>query len=119
MRRVVLGRIVGCVLVALAFAGAAALPASSAADVGSAGWGISDDLHIPSISLDESFDELEPSSFRLIAAWDRLDDPAYLAQIQSRIDEANAAARTPGGMEIAISFSVPPRHWHGVPLTGG
>jgi hypothetical protein len=111
-------RITGRVLVALVLAGQAALPAASSADVGPSGWGISDDLHIPSISLDESFDELEPRSFRTIALWDRLGDPGYRAQVQARIDEANAAARTPGGMEIAVSFSVPPQNWQGVPLTG-
>jgi len=110
-----LGRIAGRVLVAVAFA---TVPASASADVGAGDWGISDDFHVPAISLDESFDELAPSSFRMIAAWDRLGDPAYRAQIQSRIDEANAAARTPGGMEIAVSFSVPPQYWQGVPLTG-
>src|SRR5215207_7444885 len=110
-----LGRIAGRVLVAVAFA---TVPASASADVGAGDWGISDDFHVPAISLDESFDELAPSSFRMIAAWDRLGDPAYRAQIQSRIDEANATARTPGGMEIAVSFSVPPQYWQGVPLTG-
>ena len=103
---------------ALACAGAAAVPASSAADVGPGSWGISDDLHIPRISLDETFDELEPRSFRLIASWQALAEPGYIAQVQDRINEANAAARTPGGMEIAISFSVPPQTWQGVPLTG-
>jgi hypothetical protein len=112
------GRIAGRALVALAFAGQAAAPASSSADVGPGGWGISDDLHIPRISLDETFDELEPSSFRLNASFEALGDPGYLAQIQDRIDEANAAARTPGGMEIAVTFSVPPQTWQGVPLTG-
>jgi putative glycosyl hydrolase len=109
------GRFAGRVLVALAFA---TVPASASADVGPGAWGISDDFHVPAISLDESFDELAPRSFRLIAAWDRLGDPAYLAQIQSRINEANAAARTPGGMEIAVSFSVPPQTWQGAALTG-
>ena len=85
------------------------LPAFGSADVGPDGWGISDDFHVPGISLDETFDELEPKSFRLIASWQSLGDPGYLAQIQSRIDEANAAARDPGGMEIAVSFSVPRR----------
>ena len=112
------GRIAGRVLVILAFAGQAALPASSSADVGPGGWGISDDLHIPSISLDETFDELEPKSFRLIASWQSLGDPGYLAQLRTRINEANAAARTPSGMEIAVTFSVPPQTWQGVPLTG-
>src|SRR5215217_9700027 len=110
-----LGRIAGRVLVAVAFA---TVPASSSADVGAGSWGISDDFHVPAISLDESFDELAPSSFRMIAAWQALGEPGYLAQIQSRIDEANAAARTPGGMEIAVSFSVPPQTWQGGPLTG-
>src|SRR5688572_15586970 len=110
-----LGRIAGRVLVALAFA---AVPASSSADVGPDGWGVSDDFHVPAISIDESFDELTPSSYRLIAAWDQLGDPGYRSQIQAKIDEANAAARTPGGMEIAVSFSVPPQNWQGVPLTG-
>jgi Glycosyl hydrolase catalytic core len=112
------GRIAGRVTVALAFAGLALAPASSSADVGPGGWGISDDLHIPGISLDETFDELEPKSFRLIASWEALNDPAYRAQIEARIHEANAAARTAGGMEIAVSFSVPPQYWQGVALTG-
>ena len=112
------GRAPVLALAALAFACLAALPAGASADVGPGGWGISDDLHRPDASLDETFDELEPKSFRLIAAWDRLGDPGYLAQIQSRIDEANAAARTPGGMEIAVSFSVPPQAWRGAALTG-
>jgi hypothetical protein len=107
------GRIAGRVLLALAFAGPAAVPASSSADVGPGGWGISDDLHIPSISLEETFDELEPKSFRLIASWEILNDPGYRAQIQARINEANAAARTSGGMEIAVSFSAPPQYWQG------
>jgi hypothetical protein len=109
------GRIAGLVVVALAFA---TVPASSSADVGPGSWGVSDDFHVPAISLDESFDELAPKSFRLIAAWDRLGDPGYVAQIQSRIDEANAAARAPGGMEITVSFSMPPQTWQGVELTG-
>jgi hypothetical protein len=96
----------------------AAFPAGSSADVGPGGWGISDDFHVPSIALDETFDELEPRSFRLIAQFASLSDPGYLSQIQARIDEANAAARTPGGMEIAVSFSVPPQTWQGVALTG-
>jgi len=114
----VFGRIAGRVLVALALAGVAVLPASASADVGPGGWGISDDLHIPRISLDETFDELEPKSFRLNATWEALNDPGYSAQIQDRINEANAAARSPGGMEIAVSFTVPPQNWQGVPLTG-
>ena len=105
-------------LVALAFAAPVALPASSSADVGPGDWGIADDYHVPSISLNASFDELAPKSFRLIAAWERLNDPVYLAQIQAKIAEANAAARDSGGMEIAVSFSVPPQTWQGVPLTG-
>jgi hypothetical protein len=105
-------------LVAVASVIAAAFPAPSSADVGPGGWGISDDLHIPRISLDETFDELEPKSFRLIASWQALSEPGYIAQVQDRINEANAAARTPGGMEIAISFSVPPQTWQGVTLTG-
>ena len=113
----VLGRAPVLTLAALAVAVLAAFPASSSADVGAGGWGISDDFHQPSLSLDETFDELEPKSFRLIASWQSLGDPGYLAQIQSRIDEANAAARTPGGMEIAVSFSKPPQTWQGVTLT--
>ena len=110
-------RIARRLVVVLVLAGAAALPASASADVGPAGWGISDDLHIPAISLDETYDELQPRSFRLIASFAALRDPGYLAQVQARIDEANAAARVPGGMEIAVSFSVPPQTWQGVPLT--
>jgi hypothetical protein len=102
----------------LALAVPVALPASSSADVGPGGFGISDDLHIPRISLDETFDELEPKSFRLTASWHALNDPGYIAQVQDRINEANAAARAPGGMEIAVSFSAPPQTWQGVPLTG-
>jgi hypothetical protein len=111
-------RIAARALAALAFAVPVALPASSSADVGPGDWGIADDFHVPSISLNASFDELAPKSFRFIAAWDRLKDPVYLAQIQAKIAEANAAARGPGGMEIAVSFSVPPQTWQGVPLTG-
>jgi hypothetical protein len=114
----VFGRAPVLVLAGLAFACLAAFPGRASADVGPGGWGISDDFHVPSISLDETFDELEPKSFRLIASWQSLGDPGYLAQLQSRIDEANAAARTPGGMEIAVSFSVPPQTWQGVTLTG-
>jgi hypothetical protein len=114
----VFGRAPVLALAGLAFACLTAFPASSIADVGPGGWGIADDLHIPSISLDETFDELEPQSFRLNATWDRLGDPGYLSQMQSRIDEANAAARTPGGMEIAVSFTVPPQTWQGVAMTG-
>src|SRR5215210_5989770 len=112
------GRVACCALVALAFAAQALLPASSSAAVGPDGWGISDDFHTASLSLNSNFDELAPKTFRLIAAWDRLGDPGYLSQMQTRIREANAAARTPGGMEIAVSFSVPPQMWQGVPLTG-
>ena len=112
------GRIASRVTVVLALAGFAVLPASASADVGPGGWGISDDLHIPRISLDETFDELEPKSFRLNATWEALNDRGYSAQIQDRINEANAAARSPGGMEIAVSFTVPPQNWQGLPLTG-
>src|SRR4051812_27710100 len=104
--------------VALALALSLVLPAAAAADVGPAGWGVSDEFHVPSISMDESFDELTPSTFRLMAIWDRLGDPGYVAQLQSRIDEANAAARAPGGMAIAMSFTAPPQTWQGVTLTG-
>jgi len=94
------------------------LPAVATADVGAGGFGISDEFHVPSISMDESFDELTPGTFRLMAIWDRLGDPAYVAQLQDRINEANAAARRPGGMEIAMSFTAPPQTWQGVTLTG-
>jgi hypothetical protein len=114
----VFGRAPVLVLAALVLGCVALFPSSGSADVGPGGWGISDDFHIPRIALDETFDELEPKSFRLIASWQSLGDPGYVAQIQSRIDEANAAARTPGGMEIAVSFSVPPQTWQGVTLTG-
>jgi hypothetical protein len=103
---------------ALLCALAAALPASASADVGPAGFGIADDLHRPAVSLDETFDELVPRSFRLNATWTALDDPGYLAQMQDRISQANAAARVPGGMEITVSFTVPPQIWEGVTLTG-
>ena len=105
-------------LTVLAFAVAAAMPASASADVGPGGWGISDDLHIPRISLDETYDELQPRSFRLNASFAALNDPGYLAQIEARIAEANGAARGPGGMEIAVTITVPPQTWQGVPLTG-
>jgi hypothetical protein len=114
----VFGRAPVLALAVLVCACLAALPASSSADVGPGGWGISDEFPIPGITLDDTFDELTPSSFRLIAVWDRLGDPGYIAQIRSRIDEANAAARLPGGMEIAMSFSVPPQTWNGATLTG-
>jgi hypothetical protein len=108
----------GRVLLTLAFAAVAALSASASADVGPGGFGIADDLHRPSVSLDETFDELAPRSFRLNATWTALDDPGYLAQMQDRISEANAAARAAGGMEITVSFTVPPQTWEGVALTG-
>jgi hypothetical protein len=104
-------------LIAFLLALPAALPQGASADVGPGGWGISDDFHVPSISLDDTFDELQPKSFRLIALWPQLNDPGYIAQMQARINEANAAARTPGGMEIAVSFSAPPQTWQGVTLT--
>ena len=103
--------VLSCVLVG-------AFPAAATADVGPSGFGISDDHHIPSISLDETFDELQPKSFRLVASWAALNDPGYVAQVRDRIAEANAAVRQPGGMEIAVTFSVPPQTWQGVPLTG-
>lgn len=112
------GRIAGCMLVTFAFVVPAVLPAASSADVGPGDWGLSDDYHVPSLSLNASFDELAPKTFRMIAAWDQLGDPGYQSQIQAKIDEANAAARTAGGMEIAVSFSVPPQTWQGAPLTG-
>src|SRR5918997_1134201 len=111
-------RPVGRLLCVLVLAMITALPASAAADVGPGGFGIADDLHRPSVSLDDTFDELAPKSFRLNATWTALDDPGYLAQVQTRIHEANAAARTPGGMEITVSFTVPPQIWDGVTLTG-
>ena len=114
----VFGRAPVLVLAALLLGCAAIFPSSGSADVGPDGWGISDDFHIPSISLDETYDELQPKTFRLIASWQSLGDPGYVAQIQDRIAEANGAARTPGGMEIAVSFSVPPQTWQGVTLTG-
>ena len=113
-----LRRIAARVAVACALTVPALAPATASADVPPGGWGISDDFHTPSVSLNDSFDELAPKSFRLIAQWTRLGEPGYLAEIQARINEANAAARAPGGMEIAVSFSVPPQTWQGVPLTG-
>jgi len=113
-----LRRIAAHAVLALALLAPAALPASSSADVGAGGWGLSDDFHVPAISIDESFDELAPTSYRMIAAWDQLGDPGYRSQIQAKINEANAAARAAGGMEIAVSFSVPPQTWQGVALTG-
>jgi Glycosyl hydrolase catalytic core len=114
----VFGRVPVLVLAALVLGCPAVLAPSASADVGTDGWGISDDFHIPRISLDETYDELQPKSFRLIASWQALGDPGYVAQIQDRIAEANGAARGPGGMEIAVSFSVPPQTWQGVTLTG-
>jgi Glycosyl hydrolase catalytic core len=114
----VCGRAPVAVLAALVWGCVVAFAAPASADVGPGGFGISDDFHTPSLALDDTFDALEPKSFRLIASWQSLGDPGYLAQIQSRIAEANAAGPTPGGMEIAVSFSVPPRTWQGVALTG-
>jgi hypothetical protein len=114
----VLGRAPVLAAAALACALAAAFPAAATADVGPGGFGIADDLHRPSVSLDDTFDDLAPRSFRLNATWTALDDPGYLAQIQDRISEANAAARAPGGMEITVSFTAPPQTWDGVALTG-
>jgi hypothetical protein len=94
------------------------LTGPASADVGPGGFGISDDYHVPGISLDESFDELTPGTYRLIALWDLLGDPGYVAQLQSKVAEANAAARQPGGLEIAVSFAAPPQTWQGVTLTG-
>ena len=85
---------------------------------GRAAWASRTTSTARGLALNETFRELEPKSFRLIASWAALGDPGYLAQIQDRIDRANAAARTPGGMEIAVSFSVPPQTWQGVALTG-
>src|SRR5918998_747053 len=97
--------------VSLLFALAAALPALAAApasaDVGPRGWGISDDFHTPRVSLDATFDELAPQSFRMTAWWESLDDPAFLEQVETRIAEANAAAPPGRDMEIAVSFSSP------------
>jgi hypothetical protein len=114
----VFGPLARPVVVVLAAALFATLPAVARADVGPGGWGMSDEFHVPSISMDESFDELTPSTFRMMAIWDLIGDPGYMAQLQSRINEANAAARKPGGMEIAMSFTAPPQTWQGVPLTG-
>jgi hypothetical protein len=95
----VFGRAPVLALAALACAYVLAFPPSSLGDVEPGGWGISDDFHVPRISLDDTYDELQPQSFRLIASWEALNDPGYLAQVQDRIDEATGAARTPGGME--------------------
>ena len=108
----------GRALLTLALAVVAAFPAAAPADIGPGGFGIADDLHRPSAAMDDTFDDLAPSTFRLNATWTALSEPSYLAQIQSRIAEANAAARGPGGMEIAVSFTVPPQTWQGVALTG-
>src|SRR5829696_7461194 len=108
----------GRALLTLALAAVAAFPAAASADVGPDGFGIADDLHRPTVSLDDTFDDLAPKSFRLNATWTALDDPGYLAQMQTRINEANAAARGPGGMEVTVSFTVPPQTWEGVTLTG-
>ena len=111
-------RSIGRALLTLALAAVCAFPAAVSADVGPDGFGIADDLHRPTVSLDDTFDDLAPKSFRLNATWTALDDPGYLAQMQTRINEANAAARGPGGMEITVSFTVPPQTWEGVTLTG-
>ena len=78
----VFGRAPVPLLVAVACVIAATIAAPASADVGPGGWGISDDLHIPRISLDETFDELEPKSFRLIASWQALSEPGYVAQVR-------------------------------------
>lgn len=75
----------------------AALPADGS------GFGISDADHIPSRSLDQSFQLLRPAHFRFIVAWDVLDDPGIRAQCQERIARALAA----GATEIAISIGPP------------
>jgi Glycosyl hydrolase catalytic core len=75
----------------------AALPADGS------GFGISDADHIPSRSLDQSFQLLRPPHFRFIVPWDVLDDPGIWAQCQDRIARARAA----GATEIAISIGPP------------
>jgi hypothetical protein len=67
------------------------------------GFGIADNDHIPSRSLDASFVLLRPQHFRFIVPWDVLDDPGIRAQVADRIGLARAA----GAREIAISFGPP------------
>jgi Glycosyl hydrolase catalytic core len=81
------------------------IPASAQASVPAdgSGFGISDNDHIPSRSLDASFQLLRPTHFRFIVPWDVLDDPGIRAQVADRIGLARAA----GVSEIAISFGPP------------
>jgi Glycosyl hydrolase catalytic core len=113
----VFGRPAPRLVIALALALLGALPGSAAADVGPSGWGISDEYHVPTITLDDTYDELAPSTFRLMVIWDRIGDPAYLTQIQNRLAEGAAAARGSGDIDIAVTFTVPPQTWQGVTLT--
>ncbi len=67
------------------------------------GFGISDNDHIPSRSLDASFQLLRPQHFRFIVPWDVLDDPGIRGQVADRIGVARAA----GASEVAISLGPP------------
>jgi Glycosyl hydrolase catalytic core len=89
----------------LVMLGALAAPASTLAAVPAdgSGFGISDNDHIPSRSLDASFQLLRPQHFRFIVPWDVLDDPGIRAQVADRIGLAHAA----GATEVAISFGPP------------
>jgi Glycosyl hydrolase catalytic core len=86
-------------------ASALGLPAGAQASVprDGSGFGIADNDHIPSRSLDASFVLLRPQHFRFIVPWDLLDDPGMRAQVADRIGLARAA----GATEIAISFGTP------------
>jgi Glycosyl hydrolase catalytic core len=89
----------------LCLVSALGLPAGAAAAVPAdgAGFGISDNDHIPTRSLDASFVLLRPQHFRFIVPWDVLDDPGIRAQVADRIGLARAA----GATEVAISFGTP------------
>ena len=92
-------------MVAACACAALVAPASAHATVPAdgTGFGISDNDHIPSRSLDPSFVLLRPQHFRFIVPWDLLDDPGIRAQVAGRIGLARAA----GATEVAISFGPP------------
>jgi Glycosyl hydrolase catalytic core len=92
-------------LILLCLACALGLPAGAQASVprDGTGFGIADNDHIPSRSLDASFALLRPQHFRFIVPWDVLDDPGIRAQVADRIGLARAA----GATEVAISFGTP------------
>ena len=88
-------------IVACALGAPASAHASVPAD--GTGFGISDNDHIPSRSLDASFQLLRPQHFRFIVPWDVLDDPGIRGQVADRIGVARAA----GAAEVAISLGPP------------